>query len=92
MASGGSAGGVKRCIERLGMKVLCGVFVYVADMPEHRKTQRENLGDLELYGIVPVSEETLKGMEVRDGKKDEAGEYIGDAGGSNTEPKKFEDW
>lgn len=77
VASGGSAGGVKRLIERLGMRVLCGCFIFEADMPEHRETQRKHLGDLPLYAPLRVSEETLASMELFDGKKDENGEYGG---------------
>lgn len=77
LASGGSAGGVKRLIERLGMKVLCGCFIFDADMEGHRKTQREHLGDLDFHAVLSVSEETLANMELHDGKKGENGEYVG---------------
>lgn len=93
VASGGSAGGVKRLIERLGMKVLCGCFIFEAVMPEHRQSQRENLGDLDLHATLQISEETLTNMDLYDGKKDESGYYIGDGGpggASGFESKEFQ--
>jgi hypothetical protein len=77
VASGGSAGGVKRLIERLGMKVLCGCFIFKAVMPEHLESQSKHLGDLDLHSVLTISEEDLTRMELHDGKKDESGEYIG---------------
>lgn len=79
MASGGSAGGVKRLIERLGMKVLCGCFIFKAVMPEHLESQRKHLGDLDLQAVLEIGEDSLTDMGVHDGKKDEAGEYVGEA-------------
>ena len=90
VASGGSAGGVKRLIERLGVQVICGCFIYEAIMPEHKQSQREALGDLAIYAMLQVSEETLENMELHDGKKDEQGNYTGDAGGSEVVPAAFQ--
>lgn len=89
VASGGSAGGVKRLIERLGIKVLSGVFVFVTDTPEHRKNQRKVLGDVPLYGMIDISEDVLSSMHVYQGKKDKDGNYTGDAGLDAEEPEAF---
>ncbi len=70
---------MKRLIERAGVKVLCGCFIFEAVMPEHRETQRKHLGDLELYATLEIGEKTLEGMELFDGMKDEEGGYVGEA-------------
>jgi len=81
---------VKRLIERLDFKVLCGCFLFEAVMPEHREAQKDNLGDLPLHAMFQISEETLSNKELFDGMKDESGNFVGDIGRSEHQPKEFQ--
>lgn len=76
---------MKRLIERLGVPVLGGAFIFATVMQEYEETQRKNLGDdFKIYAMIQMSEEILAKMPVYDGKKDEDGECVGDTGGEET--------
>jgi len=73
LASGGSAGAVKKLLERLGFPVLEGLFIIETTTPEFREKQRKCMGGLKTYGIVKLTEENWSQMPVHNGNgnKDE---------------------
>lgn len=70
LASGGSAGAVKKLIERFGLPVLEGLFIIETTTPEFREKQRQCMGDLKTYGIVKLTKENWEQMPVHKGNGD----------------------
>lgn len=79
VGSGGSTGAVMRLCRRLGVEVLEGCYIFETTLKAQEESQRKNLEELPVYGMIQIDEEALERMAQRDGKKDEEGEYSGDA-------------